>query len=166
MSLNACSGDTQSWDEEVKLLDGRVIVVTQKRLLQNGLLTRDAWLTMKLPEFSAEAIAWHEALRPMILNVFNGKLYIVAYPPTTRENDRYGNPKSPYIGYLWNGSAWERIEFLDIPESIYDANLLIRIPDRYIRLMTLDQKNSKSMNNSIELPKRLKRIDPTIRFFN
>jgi len=55
MSINACSGNTTTWDEEVKLLDGRIIVVTQKRLMQ-GLLTRDAWLTINLPQISQEPI--------------------------------------------------------------------------------------------------------------
>lgn len=37
MSLSACSAsDTKSWQEEVKLLDGRVIVVNQQRRYEGG----------------------------------------------------------------------------------------------------------------------------------
>jgi len=167
MSLNACSDNTQTWDEEVKLLDDRVIVVTQKRLLLNGARTREAWLTMNLPEFSPQPIVWHEALEPMILNIFNGRLYVVATPPSPRENTQYGKPNPSYIGYRWNGSAWDRIPFSEIPEVIYDGNLVLHgYYEMTTKFLKLEQKNSPTMNNSIELPKTFKRVDPTTNFFN
>jgi hypothetical protein len=48
--LGGCSDNTITWQEEVKLLDGRVITVTQKRRIQES-IEREAWLTFKLPDF-------------------------------------------------------------------------------------------------------------------
>jgi len=140
MSINACSGNTTTWDEEVKLLDGRIIVVTQKRLMQ-GLLTRDAWLTINLPQISQEPIVWHESLDPMVVNLFNGSLYVVGMPPTEREFHRYGKPVPSYIGFRWTGKGWQRIPFNEIPEAIYDANMLVNdLPPKLPKLLTLDEK--------------------------
>ncbi|MFZ6694099.1 hypothetical protein [Undibacterium sp. SXout20W] len=162
MSINACSGDTTTWDQEVKLLDGRKIVVTQKRLLQ-GLLTRDAWLTINLPQISQEPIVWHESLYPMVVNIFNGSLYVVAMPSTVRERHRYGDPSPPNIGFRWVASGWQRIPFNEIPEAIYDANMLVsELPPKLPKLLTLDEKNSTKMNQDPDLPEFDKHISPKL----
>ena len=89
-SITSYAGtDTKSWQEEVKLLDGRVIVVNQQRLFEGayngsnyGGVPRESWLTLKLPETGSLETTWHEKLEPSHLNIANGKLYIVALPPT------------------------------------------------------------------------------------
>jgi hypothetical protein len=68
MNLTACS-NTFSWDEEVKLLDGRIITVQQKRRFDDSRMPREAWLSFKLQEFGNKEILWHEALATMVLNV-------------------------------------------------------------------------------------------------
>lgn len=88
--LPGCAGsltgpEYKTWQEEVKLNDGRVIVVTQKKRCtdafkgQNyvGCIDRESWLTINLPEFSVQPIIWHENLNPRVLNIHNGKLYVV-----------------------------------------------------------------------------------------
>jgi hypothetical protein len=59
--VGGCSDNTITWTEDVKLLDGRVITVTQKRRIE-GRMSREAWLTFKLPEFGDKEIVWHENL--------------------------------------------------------------------------------------------------------
>ena len=59
-SMASCGEDIRIWREEVKLLDGRVIVVTQKKRCEGAYtgvnyascIAREAWLTINLPEFS------------------------------------------------------------------------------------------------------------------
>lgn len=82
MLFAGCS-KTVVWDEEVRLLDGRVIVATQKRRCEGGdyqapskasCTARESWLNLRLPEFSDSEIVWHESLKPMVLNVPGGQL--------------------------------------------------------------------------------------------
>lgn len=131
LALRGCS-DTLTWKEEVRLSDGRVVVVTQKRRYEGayngqtfGNIPREAWLTIKLPEFGNEEITWHERLKPRIVNIYNGKLYVVGWPPTEREFRLYGRQDPPYVGFVYENRQWKRITFPEIPGAIYDVNLWI-----------------------------------------
>ena len=146
ITLNACSDGTTSWREEAKLLDGRVVVVTQRRKFEHGTLVRDAWLTINLKELGDQPIIWHEALIPMLVNVYNEQLYVVGIPSTSREYDHYGRPEYSYIGFRYEKNRWNRIDFKEIPEQIYDANLLYSsdLPEDTSShsILTLKQKQS------------------------
>lgn len=129
--LSGCS-NTFTWQEEVKLSDGRIITVTQKRRYEGayngqnyGVIPREAWLTFKLPEFGDQDITWHENLKPWVLNLHEGKLYVVGWPPTGLEFDQYGQQRPPYFGFLYESGQWRRISFAEIPEAIYDTNMWI-----------------------------------------
>lgn len=165
-AMSGCAS-TNAWKEEVKLSDGRIIIVTQKRRYDGGVstlqgantLVREAWLTLRLPEFGDQDIAWHENLEPQVLNVFDGKLYIVGIPPTGLEFDQYGKPNPAYIGYRYENGSWVRIPFEKIPEAIYDTNLLIATaPPNKSGHVTLADKE-KEMRDA-EYSKHYKRIDP------
>jgi hypothetical protein len=120
--LSGCGADTITWQEEVKLLDGRVIIVTQTRRLEEN-VEREAWLNFKLPEFGDKEILWHENLDTMVLNVYQHKLYVVGVPGTVIEYRQYGRPEPPYIGYRYDNAQWARIPFGEIPAAIYGANM-------------------------------------------
>jgi hypothetical protein len=122
MKLTACS-NTSSWDEEVKLLDGRIITVQQKRRFDDSRMPREAWLSFKLQEFGNKEILWHEALATMVLNVHQGKLYVVGIPHGILEYRQYGSPEPYYIGFRYDNGQFVRIPFNEIPEAIYDANM-------------------------------------------
>lgn len=174
VTLTACEKPVQyvTWKEEVKLNDGRTIVVSQKKFCDGGphtggkfayCLDREAWLTIDLPEFNAQPIVWHEHLHPMIVNIDNGKLYVVGTGATQVEFRLYGDPQSPYIGFVWEGGQWKKLSFNEIPESIYDTNMLIEgIPPKDTLLLTLKEKNSEKMNGKVEYhaTKFELRIDP------
>lgn len=169
--MTACA-DTKSWQEEVKLLDGRVIVVNQQRRYEGayngsnyGGVPRESWITLKLPETSNQEITWHEKLKPSNLNVVNGKLYIIGRPPTAREFMLYNKPRPPYIGYIFENKTWRRIPFTEIPVAMYDMNLSIDSED-YIQSghITLDNKAREFQKPT--LPKVIKRIDPSYKDAN
>jgi hypothetical protein len=159
MNLAACSPYV-TWKEEVKLNDGRVIVVEQKKLNQGG-IAREAWLTINLPEFNAQPIVWHENLSPLLVNIDEGRLYVVGDPPTRLEMRHYGCPRPPYVGFVWENGTWIRIPFDKIPERIYTTNMLIEnFPPEGTNILTLEKKNSREVNGAGTLPSYLKRLNP------
>ena len=153
-SLAGCA-QTVEWKEDVKLLDGRVVTVTQKKWCRGGdyndkvkatCLARDAVVTMRFAEFSDKEITWHERLDPMIINVYEGKLYIVGVPPTTVEFRYYGAVNPPYYGFVWSGVKWELMPFQSIPVAIYNRNMLIgSIPETRTDHVSLEQKRIESI---------------------
>jgi hypothetical protein len=159
MGLVACSQDIHyvSWQEEVKLNDGRVIVVEQKKRPEGG-IAREAWLTISIPEISAQPIVWHESLSPLVVNIDDGKLYVVGYPPTIIEENKYGKPSPDYVAFVWEHGIWNRIPFDDIPKKIYNTNMLIEgFPKKGTTVLTLEQKEGPEMNGKAgNLPGLLK----------
>ena len=135
-----------SWQEEVKLNDGRTIVVEQKKRTE-GMIAREAWLTIKLKEFDDKPIVWHENLIPIIVNFADGKLYVIGTVPTGREARQYGCLKPGYIPFVWEEKKWVQIPFEKIPRSIYKVNMLLEgLPPPDTSLLTLDRKNSTELN--------------------
>jgi hypothetical protein len=153
-------GNTLTWQEEVKLLDGRVITVKQKRRIDGSNIEREAWLTFKLPEFGNKEIVWHESLDVLVLNVYQGKIYIVGIPGTEREFRQYGSPMPPYIGYRYGSGQWIRLPFNEIPPAIYQTNM-------YFENMAITKLKRVSLADKEELmkneryPNELKKIDPS-----
>jgi hypothetical protein len=158
--IGGCGASTITWQEEVKLLDGRVITVTQKRRIDGEKIEREAWLTFKLPEADNKEIVWHENLDVLVLNVYQNKIYIVGIPNTEREFRQYGSSVPFYIGYRYEGGKWIRVPFREIPTAIYDSNM-------YIENMAFTKLKQVSLVDKEELMKdetfsnERKRIDPS-----
>ena len=171
--MTACASSYVTWQEEVKLSDGRIIMVTQKKLCEGAYtggnyadcVAREAWLTINLPEFSAQPIVWHEHLFAIVVNIHEGRLYVVGCPPTAREEQYYGNPKPNYVGFVWEGGQWKRIPFKEIPEAIYDTNMFLgHIPPSGATHLTVMRKesNERGMRGSPTTVPFMKRIDPNL----
>ena len=142
--VGGCGENTITWQEEVKLLDGRVITVTQKRRIDGSNIEREAWLMFKLPEFSDKEIVWHENLDTMVLNVYQNKLYVVGVPSTEREFRQYGKPYPEYLAYRYEEGQWKLISFNEIPGAIYDANM-------YPENMALKRLKHVSVADKVEI---------------
>ncbi|MFZ6873419.1 hypothetical protein ACO0LF_15295 [Undibacterium sp. Di27W] len=166
-SLSACSGE-KVWKEEVRLNDGRIITVIQKRNCDSGstgdsmasCIERESWLTVNLPETKNQDVQWHEHLKPKIFNVYQGNLYIVATPATAREYRKYGYKDSLYLCFKWDHDQWKRITLSDLPVAIYDTNLVIDGAFLKTNFLTLAEKNGRDFNGSSSYPDYFKRIDP------
>lgn len=143
--VGGCSGDEIiSWTEEVKLLDGRVITVTQKRRIDMKRMPREAWLTFKLPEFGDKEIVWHENLETQVLNIYQGKLYLVGYTYGIQEFHQYGNPPSLHVPYEYRDGRWVRTQVSEIPKAIYDTNMY---PDN----MAIKRLKHVSVSDKLEI---------------
>jgi hypothetical protein len=175
MSISACAKTPEfvTWQEEVKLNDGRTIVVTQKKRCEGAYtggnyapcIAREAWLTINLPEFSAQPIVWREHLFAIIVNIYGGRLYVVGCPPTAREEKYYGNPKPNYVGFVWDKDHWQSISFKEIPEAIYDTNMFLEaIPPLGTTYLTVVRKESqeRGMRGSPTTVQFMKRINPNL----
>lgn len=164
--MGGCSLNTTSWTEEVKLLDGRGITITQTRRYENvytgqnnGTLPREFWVTFKLSEFGDQEMTWHENLEPRVLNVYQGNIYLVGIPFTEREFRQYGSPRPSYLGYRYEAGRWQRITFNEIPEAIYDTNLLIANgPPNGAKFVSFAMKAEEMKDDT--LAQYDKRIDP------
>jgi hypothetical protein len=160
--LGGCGDNIITWREEVRLLDGRVITVTQKRRVEQGRMSVEAWLAFNLPEFSADEIVWHENLETQVLNVYRGKLYVVGLPFTEREYLQYGKPYPEYVAYRYDAGSWTRIPFTEIPEAIYDTNMYFDNMALYkLKHVSLEDK-AKMQGDAGYMP-GLKRLSPTFK---
>lgn len=160
--VGGCGDNTLTWQEDVQLLDGRVITVTQKRRIEQGRMPREAWLIFKLPEFGDKEIVWHENLETQVLNVYKGKLYVVGIPFTEESFRQYGKPYPEYVPFRYEAGNWLRIEFNEVPKAIYDTNM-------YFENMTLHRLNHVSLSDKDKMLKddsyipAQKRMTPTFK---
>lgn len=106
-----------SWKEEVVLPDGRKIIVKQRRDFIEGYGTRKTWLTFSLPEMGGEQ-TWEQWLYPTMIGVADGKVYVVGRPRGSKQFSIYSHPKYVYVAYRWHNNKFERIPFLQVPESL------------------------------------------------
>lgn len=157
--VGGCSDNTITWTEDVKLLDGRVITVTQKRRIDTKRMPREAWLTFKLPEFGDKEIVWHENLGTQVLNLFQGKLYVVTTFPSIVEFRQYGKPSPAYVGFRYDNGQWVRIPFNEIPEAIYDSNMYFDNMALY-RLKHVSLEHKAGMMREETYMPSIKRLDP------
>jgi hypothetical protein len=164
--LQGVLGST-SWEEETRLLDGRVVVVQQKRRYEHvftgdgvGSIAREAWLTVKLPETGGKKVEWNEPLHPLVLNIHGGKVYVVCTFPSGKEYLQSGRPRPPYVAFTYQEGAWRRIPFSKVPIEIYETNLLIeQRPPRGTTHITLSEK--AAANADPQIGARMRRLDPT-----
>ena len=129
VTLTACSG-TSSWDEEIRLNDGRTITIEQWRKYASAYdgdkvarLQREARIRFKVPELGNATIEWHERLTPLVLNVHDGRWYLVGFPPTGAEFEYYKWPRHTYVPFRYESGKWQRIPFKELPKEVYQSNL-------------------------------------------
>jgi len=152
------------WKEEVKLNDGRVVVVEQKRRMDGPVALED-WVTINLPEISPQPIVWHENLAPLILNINEGRLFVVARAGNYFEQQQYGNVTPAYYGFEWNGMKFVRISFEKIPEKIYTTNLLLDDSPKHGESFIDINIKEKVRHGIPPTPSDLLRLDPNLGCF-
>lgn len=162
---------TIEWKEEVLFNDGRKLVVSQARTCAGGrtasksmatCVATDATMSFHYAPLSSQEISWKGHLHPLVLNTDRGRLFLVGFPIHPSEFLEYGSPEPPYVGFVWNGRAWEQIAFGDIPPAIYTTNLLVEsIPKTGRKYITLSLKDSAAENGDPTYPSYLKHVDPT-----
>ncbi len=161
------------WNEEVRFADGRVIVVRQGRgtsRLYNGnrvvLRATLASLRFVIPEIQSTPIEWSDRFMPLILNVYEGELYVGGSPFLGRHFEEFGRPRSGWVVQRYDPStqAWVRIPASKTPEPIRKTNLLIDLPPpESFKLVTLEIKASVAYNGNSGIDLEIKQLDPNRR---
>ena len=132
-----------SWYEEVRLSDGRVITIHQKRQYFDNYGTNQSWVEIDLPELGGKRV-WHSYLMPMRVDVVRGKVYVFGAPRGDLQYSIYQFPKNYLVGFIWAGESFERVSFLSIPEEIREQeNIFSCLPAPGLTNLTLDLKERK-----------------------
>ena len=122
-------GRYPSWYEEVRLSDGRIITIHQKREYYDNYGTNQSWVEIDLPELGGKRV-WHSYLMPQRVDVVDGKVYVFGIPRGDRQLEYYRFPKHHMVAFKWNGLDFERISFMQVPElSRKEENLFSCIPE-------------------------------------
>lgn len=130
-----------TWEEEVQLFDGRIIVVTQKHEYYDNYGTNRSWVTFSLPEMGGKQ-TWHSYLTPQHIDVYNGKIYVFGSPRGDRQYQHYQYPKYYMVAFIWNGTEFQRIPFLQVPEALRkEENIYPCVPKAPRHKLTVNAKN-------------------------
>ena len=117
-----------SWKEEVRLSDGRIITIHQKHEYYKNYGTNQSWVEIDLPELGGRKV-WHSYLKPMRVDVFQGRAYVFGKPRGPRQITHYRYPENHMVAFIWTGSEFARIPFLQVPEAIrQDENVYSCVP--------------------------------------
>ena len=118
-----------SWREEVRLSDGRVIWIKQKHQYFENYGTNQSWVTFSLPEMGGER-TWHSYLTPQRVDVANGRVFVFGFPRGDRQYAYYNYPRRYMVAFTWNGTDFQRIPFLQVPEALRgEENVLSCLPE-------------------------------------
>lgn len=105
-----------SWDEEVQLSDGRMLVVHRAHKINTDGNLIETALTFDLPEIGGQR-TWREFLYPAIVDVYAGKAYVVG-AVTYKFAGYYRNPRYGYAAFVYSSAGWQRVPFLSLPAEI------------------------------------------------
>jgi len=175
IGLGACalplgSGGT-SWQEEVRLHDGRTIVVERsqsyggRREIGQSPPIREQVISFRVPD-SRKTITWKNEYGedigranfiPIALHVLNGTPYFVTTPNLCLSYNKWGRPNPPYVFFKYEGEAWRRISIAEFPDKFREINLLIYTYGHFdvnkeIESGFVSQESVKKFNGTLTQP--------------
>ena len=131
-----------SWYEEVRLSDGRIITIKQRRRYYENYGTAESWVTIDLPELGGKRV-WHSFLMPQRIDVHEGKVYVFGQPRGIKQNQYYRYPKNYMVGFVWNGADFVRIPFLSIPENIRNEENVYPCERNQMKVISIVEKDGQ-----------------------
>ena len=152
LALSACGNNSElSWTEEVKLADGRIIVVKRysefKAPHEIGQPSGESYMRMEFEHpITKEMVRYESKLfattpemekarakpvsdpgvkhRPYALMLRGDDLYVVTHIDSNID-DFLGCPDPPFLLYLWKRGIWERRSLEEIPLRQFVPNVTI-----------------------------------------
>lgn len=143
MSAEAGLFGGTNWKEEVLLHDGQKIIVTRTverggrhEIGQQPPIKKQS-LAFTLP-ITNEGVTWKTEFsedvgladfKPILLDIVQGKAYIVTTPMGCLAYNKWGRPNPPYVLFKHEGKEWKRMPLQELPAEIKTPNLIISDPD-------------------------------------
>ena len=119
------------WDEEVKLHDGRVIVIRRREVKSGGGFPVNSMNPRGITRsyefcYPSMGLYWKSKgeYEPEILAVVDGKAY-VKVPISGGQCKLHDYPTTNAIYFVWENSAWKQIPYEQFPKEIRRTNLLL-----------------------------------------
>jgi hypothetical protein len=107
-----------SWDEEVQLSDGRMLIVHRAHKFNTEGALIETALTFDLPEMGGKQ-TWREFLYPAIVDVYEGKVYVVGdVRGSLQKFSAYRDPRFLYVAFVYESGQWTRIPFSKVPQHV------------------------------------------------
>lgn len=151
MTASAYATRTESWDEEVLLHDGRLIIINREVGYTLQVFSGDAgspgfmkswpdkfWLKFKNPD-TQETIKWQgeQYFNPVLLDIIDGVPYLVVSGRPDKKTEKiYGCPELPFIYLKYEKGffgKWVPIPAENSPKILRNMNLSPRYPDHLSR---------------------------------
>lgn len=132
-----------SWKEEVLLHDGTRIVVDRwmkrggRHEIGQEPPIKEQRLTFTAPRTN-ENITWHDKptedvgsanFLPMMLDVHDGVVYLIALPMGCLSYNKWGRPNPPYVIFRYQAKTWDRVPLQELPNVLKTPNLIFSSPD-------------------------------------
>jgi hypothetical protein len=151
--MNANAGlfgfGSTSWKEEVLLHDRSKIVVERsvdrggRHEIGQKPPIKAQRLIFKLPTTN-ESVTWKTEFsedigladfKPILLDIVEGKAYLVTTPMGCLAYNKWGRPNPPYVIFKYDSKEWQRITIQELPAEIKAPNLIISSPDSEVAQM-------------------------------
>ncbi len=168
-SMSACAGllgHSKEWKEEVKLHDGRVLVVERSFNLGDysvpGSLERpelDETITFTSPEMNKK-VSWKtefrndlpepNSLSPLLLDIVGGIPYLATSPAGCISYNKWGRPNPPYVLFKYVNDEWKRILLEEFPPGLVQKNLMSTPDSRLLKpYYTVEQAKGQRQGGNI-----------------
>jgi hypothetical protein len=157
--LSGCGGG-RNWREEVRMADGKTIVVQRIAKLGNPLDQEIPDLKygpptvghrIRIPVPDRGSVVWEtdKTLTPLAIGLRGETVFLAASPRFCWAYEQLGRPVPPYVFFKHEGKDWQRIPVEEFPAEIDAANLSVaaRPEDAESGYVTADAV--KRINNSL-----------------
>lgn len=131
---------TLVWDEEVKLHDGRVILIKRREASGSGGFPVSGMNPRGIIQYyefcyPEMGVYWKSRgssrYQPEILDIVDDKAYVMVPVTGSFECMFHGYPATNAIYFAWEDGAWKKIPYEQFPKEIRRTNLLLNPWGRY-----------------------------------
>jgi len=122
LTLSACD-IVREWEEEVKLHDGRIIVVKRtevdKRTIIDWQNPDGIFKEARIRVADPVKVEWRGDMYPIALDIAGGDVFVVIALRGGGQCQRYGNPNPPFVYFRSRQRGpWERVGPGEVPPSM------------------------------------------------
>ncbi|UCV07355.1 hypothetical protein [Dechloromonas denitrificans] len=158
-----------SWKEEVLLHDGSKVIVDRsvERGGRHEIGQKSSYTKQNLSfthPTTGKSISWEDkatedlgtsSFLPMALDIYQGAVYLVAWPMGCLSYNKWGRPNPPYVVFRHSGKTWERVPLQELPLETKTPNLISSSPDTEVERLGkrfIDAETIRKMASELRQP--------------